>query len=85
MIDKEAWRHADVYVFALLLHQDKAAIDLLNLAQWEFWAVPTAALDSRTRSQHSITLKSLRELASDPMDFGGLAAAARRATPQPVL
>jgi hypothetical protein len=79
VIATEARRHADVYVFALLAHQDKATIDPLNLAQWEFWAVPTADLDNRARSQHSITLKSLRELAGDPVGFQGLAAAVERA------
>jgi hypothetical protein len=50
VMETEARRHADAYVFALLAHQDKATIDPLNLAQWQFWAVPTADLDNRTRS-----------------------------------
>lgn len=60
---RDARRHADVYVFALLTHRDKRAIDPLNIAQWEFFVVPRKVLDARKRSQHSITLKSLRELA----------------------
>ena len=69
-----AARHADVYVFALLAHQEQPSVDPLDLHQWEFFVVPTAVLDARTRSQHSITLPSLRGLAQ-PVDFHGLAAA----------
>ncbi|MGO9271519.1 MAG: hypothetical protein ACLQOO_14870 [Terriglobia bacterium] len=64
---------ADVYVFALLGHLDKATIDPLNLDQWEFYVVPTAVLDKRTRSQHSITLKSLQRIpGAGPHRFAGL-------------
>lgn len=61
----EAVRQADVYVFALLAHVDKKTIDPLNAEQWRFFVVPTAVLDTRTRSQHSITLKSLRAVARE--------------------
>lgn len=59
---EESKRQADVYVLALLAHKDKATIDPLNLSQWEFFVLPTKALDERTRSQHSITLPSLLKL-----------------------
>jgi hypothetical protein len=49
----EAKRQADVYVFALLAHSDKAT------NQWHFYVLASAVLDARARSQHSITLKSL--------------------------
>ena len=52
--------HADVWVFALLAHTDKATVDPLDLDQWEFYVVPTHELAQRTRSQSSITLASLR-------------------------
>jgi hypothetical protein len=55
----EARRQADVYVFALLAHSDQATIDPLNVSQWHFFVLPTVVLDSRTRSQHSITLPTL--------------------------
>lgn len=60
-----AARQADLYVFALLAHVDKATIDPLNVEQWRFFVVPTAVLDARTRSQHSITLRSLRAIAAE--------------------
>ena len=33
-LDGEPARHADVYVFALLAHQDKSSLDPLDLDQW---------------------------------------------------
>jgi len=79
VLEAMARRHADIYVFALLAHQDKDTIDPLNLTQWQFWAVPTRDLDQRSRSQHSITLPSLRQMAGEPVDFWYLSAAVDRA------
>jgi hypothetical protein len=72
-------RQADVYVFALLAHQDKTTIDPLNVSQWRFYVLPTSALDARTRSQHSIMLKSLCALCGAPTPFNGLLAAVEKA------
>ena len=63
-LSEEARRQADVYVFALLAHTDKQTIDPLDVSQWEFFVLPTETLDRRERSQHSITLPSLKKLAS---------------------
>jgi hypothetical protein len=67
-------RHSDVYVFALLAHQDQATLNPLDVSQWEFYVVPTAWLDARKRSQHSITLPSLRR-DFESVTYEGLAAA----------
>ena len=83
-------RHADVYVFALLAHKDKASINPLDMAQWQFFVVPTIDLDRRKRSQHSITLPSLQQLAGDPIPYANLytaiaeAAARHRASSEAV-
>jgi hypothetical protein len=58
----EPARTADVYVFALLAHRDRATLDPLNLDQWEFYVLATTVLDQRERSQHSITLPSLQKM-----------------------
>lgn len=42
---EEYKRQADVYVFALLAHRDKPTIDPMNLDQWRFYVLSTAALD----------------------------------------
>jgi hypothetical protein len=62
-LDTVARRHLDVYVFALLKHMDKASIDPLNLAQWEFYVLPTAFLNTYPGDQ--ILLKELQTLTTD--------------------
>ena len=57
-----AKRHADVYVFCLLRHDDKQTVNPLNMNHWEFFVLSTKQLNNYTRSQHSITLKSLKNL-----------------------
>src|SRR2546430_517491 len=54
---REAERHAQVYVFALLAPTDPATVNPLDLDQWDFYVLSTAVLDAR--SQQSITLKTL--------------------------
>lgn len=79
IVAAERCRSADVYVFALLSHADRATIDPLDLSQWRFFVLPTAALDARERSQHSITLKSLEVLAGPPVPYSQLGDAVRGA------
>jgi hypothetical protein len=73
----------DVYAFALLAHVDKATVDPLDLGQWRFHVLATSVLDARTRSQHSVTLESLEQLAGPPVEYSRLGQAvedaARRA------
>jgi len=69
-----AQRQAQVYVFALLAHTDKPTVNPLDLDQWIFYVLSTAVLDGRTRSQHSITLRTLENL-TVAIRFGELAAA----------
>ena len=68
----EKRRQAKVYAFALLAHQDQTTLDPLDVSQWEFYVIPTVVLDRRERSQHSITLKSLRDLHGEPVAYSGL-------------
>jgi len=77
--DKEARRHADIYVFALLAHEDKNTIDPLDLNQWRFWAVSTRFLDERKRSQHSITMATLLKVVGAPVSYGELARCVQQA------
>ncbi len=52
-------RQADVYVFCLLHHQDRATVDPLDLSQWTFYVLPTAILEAQCPAQKSIVLASL--------------------------
>jgi len=74
LLANEAKRQADVYVFALLAHTDQETLDPLDVAQWEFFVLPTVILDQRERSQHSITLTSLKKLTRS-VNFGELPSA----------
>ena len=65
-------RQADVYVFALLAHKDKSTVDPLDIAQWQFYVLPTCVLNERIRSQHSIALTTLKGLAGESVLFSGL-------------
>lgn len=83
--DAETWvmeesprRQADVYVFALFAHRQVESLDPLDVSQGRFFVVPTYALDALTRSQRSITLKTLKGIA-DELAYQGLNEAVRRA------
>jgi hypothetical protein len=52
-------------------------LDPLDLDQRVFYVLPTVGLDARTRSQHSITLKTLQGLTA-VVGFGGLRQAVQR-------
>lgn len=82
LLDSVPARKADVYVLALLHHQDKATVNPMDVEQWCFYVLPTSLLDSRTRSQHSITLPTLEQLGIQPITWhdlrAGVAAAAVR-------
>lgn len=69
----EKSRHANVYVFALLTHKEKPTVDPLNVTQWAFYVLPTTVLNERTRSQHSITLKTLENLSGGAVNYSQLA------------
>ena len=55
-------RQADVYVFCLLHHQDKATVDPLDMDQWTFFLLPTSVLDEKLPVQKSIRLASLLKM-----------------------
>jgi hypothetical protein len=79
-LGEKAGRQADVYVFAVLAHQDKKTVDPMDANQWRFYVLPTAILDGRTRSQDSITLPTLDCLCKESpgcgaVDYGALRAA----------
>ncbi|MEV7615860.1 hypothetical protein [Streptomyces sp. NPDC089799] len=76
-VDPRRLRRADVYVFCLLGHRDKATLDPLDLSQWTFHVLPTRVLDEHKPAQKTIGLAPL--LALDPVvtDFAGLGAAVR--------
>ena len=76
----ERRRQADVYVFALLKHQEKATLDPMDVAQWEFYILPAAVLDTRLPTDcKQLSLRRLLDLHPIRAEFDGLADAVRRA------
>ncbi len=65
-------RTADVYVFAVHAHKEKATLDTLDLSQWVFYVLPTAVLNDRVRTQKTIGLSSLLKLEPTKVGFEDL-------------
>lgn len=55
-------RPADIYVFCILAHTDKASLDPLNLDQWTFWLLPSNVLNTKALNQKTISLPALLKL-----------------------
>jgi hypothetical protein len=82
----EARRQADLYVFALLAHQDKANFDPTDVGQWSFFVLPTAILNERLPTQNRLGLSGLRALGPLECQFRQLRETietAARAVPKP--
>lgn len=68
----ERRRQADVYVFCLLAHLDKATLDPMDLGHWEFYVLPSRALDEKVPNQKTISLSGLLRLEPSKTAFGGI-------------
>jgi len=60
--DTESKRQADIYVFALLDHKDKATLDPMDLSQWTFFVLPASVLNARLPAQGQVSLSVLLTL-----------------------
>lgn len=76
-----AGRSADVYVFCVLNGTDRDHVDPLDVAQWEFYVLPTSVLDQKVPAQKRIRLGPL--IALDPLEctYDELKAAIHKAAP----
>jgi hypothetical protein len=68
----EARRQADLYVFALLAHQDKETLDPTDVSQWMFFVLWTAVLNAVMPTQKQLGLVGLRRLCPSECTFGQL-------------
>jgi hypothetical protein len=68
----EAARSANVYVFALHRHQEKATVDPLDLSQWIFYVLPATVLNERCATKRTIGLPSLIRLGATAVEFEDL-------------
>ena len=69
---EERRRQADVYVFCVLKHKDKATLDPMNLDQWDFYVLPTRVLNEILGAQETLALSSLLKLNPEKADFASL-------------
>ena len=65
---KEAKRQAEVYVFALLKHEDKQTLDPMDVSQWVFYVLPT----NRLGAERTLRLERLRKLAPEEVRLENL-------------
>lgn len=70
-------RHADVYVFCVLSHQDARTLDPLNLDHWECYVLLTSVLNEQVPTQKSICLSRLLALHPTKVWFDELASCLR--------
>jgi hypothetical protein len=74
----ESRRQADVYVFCLLHHQEKATLDPLDLGQWTFYLLSTSVLDAKKPKQKKIGLSALLKLNPVQVSFGEIGSAIKK-------
>jgi hypothetical protein len=72
--DAERRRSADIYVFCLLAHQDRATVDPLDVAQWRFFVISAPQLSAQIGVQKSIGLSRLQAIGAVETTYGELAA-----------
>ncbi|MHC6211448.1 hypothetical protein [Rhodococcus ruber] len=77
-------RQADVYVFCLFAHRDKATADPLDVGQWEFYVTSAHRLDETVGAQKRISLAALlQRVRPIRAGFGELRAAVEAIPPGP--
>jgi len=65
--DIEQKRQSDVYVFCVLKHIDQVTLNPLDLSQWEFYVLSTAALNKAVPAQKTISLNKLLNIGAKKM------------------
>ena len=72
-------RQADVYIFCVLAHEDKATVNPLNLDQWDFYCVSTKTLNQELGDQKTLSLSTMLKLKSSKVSFNELSDAIQTA------
>lgn len=72
-------RAADCYVFCLYAETDWARANVLDLDQWQFFVIPTTALEAEVGSRQRIGLARVAQLCGKGLDYTGLRRAVDRA------
>lgn len=62
-------RQADIYVFALLAHKDKATVNPLDTNQWEFYILSTKILDKIVGENKTVSLGKIIKMGALKSSF----------------
>jgi hypothetical protein len=71
-------RPANVYVFALHHHRERATADPLDVSQWSFYILPTVVLNTQFAGQKRLGLAQLQRI-TVPVRYGDIADAVAEA------
>jgi hypothetical protein len=71
------------HVFALLGHEQEAAVDALDLDHWRFFVPPTARLEARMETQRALSLQALERLCGQGVRHAALRESVLRAAHAP--
>lgn len=67
----DAWVRADVFVFAVQTQREPASYDVLDISHWGFWVAGASII--RERAGKTVGIGWVREHATGPLSYGGLA------------
>ena len=65
-------RQSDIYVFCVHKHTDQATVNPLNIAQWDFYLLPTRVLNEKAGEQKRAQLSSLLKMGAEKCEFNKL-------------
>ena len=68
----ERKRHAEVYVFCLHAHKERATLNPLDVRQWQFYVAPTTLLDTHLGTQKTVRLATLQRLGITEVAYGAI-------------
>lgn len=63
---------SDIYVLALLKHQDHSTLDILDMDQWCFWVLTKEKIKEITKNGNSVSLIKLQKFSMKPISFNDL-------------
>ena len=66
---EEAYRQAQVYVFCLHSYKDQEIVNPLDIAQWEFYILPTEVLNEELKEQKRVSLSTLIRIGAQKCRF----------------
>lgn len=72
-LNKPADYKSDIYVLALLKHQEHSTLDILDMDQWCFYVLTKEKLRELSKDRASISLARIEKFNTKPVSFNDLA------------